>query len=77
MLGFVSAMMAHGTAGVVASGVPLPDGTCITAMPDLHREIHQGAPLARALHRARATICAAADPADYVAWCGLTAYGAG
>jgi CHAT domain-containing protein len=76
VLGFVSAMMAHGTAGVVASGVPLPDGASIAMMAVLHQEICRGVPVARALHRARTTV-GGDGPAEYVAWCGLTAYGAG
>jgi tetratricopeptide (TPR) repeat protein len=76
VLGFVSALMACGTAGVVASSVPLPDGACVALMPVLHERLRRGASLAVALSAARAAL-PAGGPADFVAWCGLTAYGAG
>jgi tetratricopeptide (TPR) repeat protein len=76
VLGFVSAMMARGTAGVVASGIPLPDGASIAAMTVLHQSIRQGRSLMAALHEARTTV-GFDSPESYVAWCGLTAYGAG
>ncbi|GIJ24812.1 CHAT domain-containing protein [Micromonospora lutea] len=75
VLGFVSALMAGGAAGVIASGVPLPDGTSLALMPRLHDRIVGGASLADALWAVRATDPPAA-PADFVTWCGLTAYGA-
>jgi CHAT domain-containing protein len=76
VLGFVSALMACGTAGVVASSVPLPDGACVALMPVLHERLRGGASLAVALSAARGAL-PAGGPADFVAWCGLTAYGAG
>jgi tetratricopeptide (TPR) repeat protein len=76
VLGFVSATMAHGTAGVVASCIPLPDGASIAVMTGLHQSIHRGRSLMAALHEARAGM-AFDTPEGYVAWCGLTAYGAG
>jgi CHAT domain-containing protein len=76
VLGFVSALMARGTAAVVAPGVPVADGACVAVMTALHEWIGRGASLAQALYRARSTVgCDSAD--GYVAWCGLTAYGAG
>jgi CHAT domain-containing protein len=75
VLGFVSAMMARGTAGVVAAGLPIPDGACVETMTALHEGIARDLTLAQALHRARATVGSESDPA-YVAWCSLTAYGA-
>lgn len=76
VLGFVSTMMAHGAAGVVASIVGLPDGACALAMSALHEGISRGDSLAVALHRARSTV-EVDSAAAFVAWCGLTAYGAG
>jgi CHAT domain-containing protein len=76
MLGFVSALMGSGTAGVVAAGIPVPDGASVAAMTVLHGNLHRGHSVARALYEARTTV-GADDPAGYVAWCGLTAYGAG
>ena len=75
MLGFVSALMAGGTAGVIASGVPLPDGASLALMPRLHDRVVRGESLAGALWAVRAAE-PPTSPADFVTWCGLTAYGA-
>jgi CHAT domain-containing protein len=75
VLGFVSTMMARGTAGLVTPGLPIPDGASVDLMTALHDAIRGGASLADALYRAR-TAVGADDPETYVAWCGLTAYGA-
>ncbi|RUL94557.1 CHAT domain-containing tetratricopeptide repeat protein [Verrucosispora sp. FIM060022] len=75
VLGFVSALMAGGTAGVIASGVPLPDGASLALMPRLHDRVVRGESLAGALWAVRAAE-PPASPADFVTWCGLTAYGA-
>jgi tetratricopeptide (TPR) repeat protein len=75
VLGFVSALMARGTAGVVAAGLPIPDGASVDAMTALHEGLGRGESLARALHAARARIDPD-RPEAYVAWCALTAYGA-
>lgn len=75
VLGFVSALMARGTAGVVAAGLPIPDGASVAAMTALHDGLRRGEPLSRALFSARTRI--EPESADaYVAWCTLTAYGA-
>jgi tetratricopeptide (TPR) repeat protein len=75
VLGFVSALMAQGTAGVVASGIDIPDGAAVALMIDLHRHLAAGLTLDEALHRSRAD-CDRDDLGTFVAWCGLTAYGA-
>jgi tetratricopeptide (TPR) repeat protein len=75
VLGFVSAMMARGTAGVVAAGLPVPDGACVDSMTALHQGIARGLPLAEALYDARSAV-GSQSAAEYVAWCTLTAYGA-
>ncbi len=75
VLGFVSALMARGTAGVVTSAIPLPDGASVPLMTSLHRKVTAGTSMAQALWEARTT----ADlerAEDYVAWSGVTAYGA-
>jgi CHAT domain-containing protein len=67
--------MARGTAGVVASTIPLPDGASVPLMTSLHRNIAAGESLSEALRKARA----GADlerAEDYAAWAGVTAYGA-
>ena len=75
VLGFVGALMARGTAGVVASTIPLPDGASVPLMTSLHRNVAAGQSLPEALWKARA----GADlerAEDYAAWAGVTAYGA-
>ena len=54
VLGFVSALMARGTAGVVASTIPLPDGASVPLMTRLHRNVAAGDSLPHALWEARA-----------------------
>ncbi len=76
MLGFVSAMMANGSAGITAADLPVPDGACDTSMRVLHRRISRGDSLATSVWHARAAL-AEGGPEEYVAWCGLSAYGAG
>lgn len=75
MLGFVSALLARGTAGMVASLVPVPDTAAVAMMVSLHKHIRRGDTLAVALHAARATLDRD-DPHELVNWCGFTAFGA-
>jgi CHAT domain-containing protein len=75
MLGFVSTLMAKGTAGVLASSVVVPDLDLIPLMTGLHAAISDGRTLARALHAARASIDRE-DPRQFVAWCAFNAFGA-
>jgi tetratricopeptide (TPR) repeat protein len=74
-VGFVSALMARGTAGVLASIAAIPDVPTATLMIAVHERLRAGATLSSALHGARATLDSA-DPATFVTWCTLTAYGA-
>jgi hypothetical protein len=55
VLGFASALLARGTAGVVAAGLPIPDGAGVDAMTALHEGLRAGASLADALFAARTT----------------------
>jgi CHAT domain-containing protein len=75
MLGFVSTLMAKGTAGVLASSVIVPDRDLIPLMTGLHTAISGGRTLAHALHAARANIDHE-DPRQFVAWCAFNAFGA-
>ena len=75
VLGFVSALMARGTAGVVTSAIPLPDGASVPLMTRLHRKVAAGTSMAQALWEAR-TSADLEGAEDYVAWSGVTAYGA-
>jgi tetratricopeptide (TPR) repeat protein len=74
MLGFVSALIARGTAGLVASAVMVPDLEAVPLMSALHERVGGGATLAGALHAARATLDRD-DPATFVSWCAFTAFG--
>ena len=74
-LGFVSALIARGTAGVLGSTLVVPDTATAPFMLRLHERLQGGFTLAAALHAARASLDLE-DPADLVNWCGFTAYGA-
>jgi hypothetical protein len=75
VLGFVSTLMAKGTAGVLASSVIVPDQDLLSLMTAFHSAIAKGQTLAHALHTARASIDPA-DPKQFVAWCAFNAFGA-
>lgn len=75
VIGFVSAVLAQGTAGVVASIAAIPDVAAVDLMFALHRGIAAGQTLARALHHARAEIDRD-SPEGYVNWCTFSAHGA-
>jgi CHAT domain-containing protein len=76
LLGFVSALLARGTAGVVASLVAVGDMESVDLMAQLHRGLAKGRPMPDALHDARAVLDTD-DPRQFVNWCAFTAYGAG
>ncbi len=75
VLGFVSAMLARGTAGVVASIAAVPDVEVVDLMVGLHRRLAAGETMARALHGARAELDRT-TPAGFVNWCTFGAHGA-
>lgn len=75
LLGFVSALLARGTAGIVASVVLVGDAEAVDLMTDLHRHVASGASMAQSLHRARAAVDRS-DPRAFVNWCAFTAFGA-
>jgi tetratricopeptide (TPR) repeat protein len=74
-LGFVSALLARGTAGLVASGVVVPDRDVIPLMCGLHEQLLRGDTMADALHTARARVDRD-DPRVFVGWCAFNAFGA-
>jgi len=76
LLGFVSALLARGTAGLVASVVEVGDVEAVDLMRGLHQRLARGDSMAAALHTARAALDLA-DPRQFVNWCAFTAYGAG
>ena len=75
LLGLVSALIPLGTAGLVASVVPVNDAAAVPLMAGLHRRLRHGASLAEALRDARQDLVR--EPA--IAACGwsFVALGAG
>jgi hypothetical protein len=76
LLGFVSALLARGTRGVVASMVAVVDTESVDLMEQLHHGLAAGRSMPDALHAARAGLDTG-DPRQFVNWCSFTAYGAG
>ena len=76
LLGFVSALMARGTSGLVASIVVVPDATSGALMRALHAGLLAGDTMAEALFAARTGVDLD-DPAHFVGWCAFNTYGAG
>ena len=75
MLGFVSALLARGTAGLVASVVPVPDLDAVPLMCRLHEGLRHGRSMADALFAARADVDLE-DHRSFVNWCAFSAFGA-
>jgi len=75
VLGFVSALLARGTAGILASTAVVPDVEAVDLMTAVHRRLARGTTLAHALYEARASQDTA-DPGSYVNWCTFNAHGA-
>jgi CHAT domain-containing protein len=75
VLGFVGALLARGTAGVLASTAAVPDVEAAGFMTAVHRQLARGDTLARALHAARATLDIS-DPRAFINWCTFSAHGA-
>jgi tetratricopeptide (TPR) repeat protein len=75
VLGFVGALLARGTAGILASAAVVPDVPAAGLMTAVHRRLSGGATLARALHEARQSQDTA-DPGSFVNWCTFNAHGA-
>src|SRR5262249_47764858 len=75
LLGFVSALLARGTAGILASTAAVPDVAAVDLMTAVHRRLVCGATLAHALHEARESQDTD-NPATFVNWCTFNAHGA-
>jgi hypothetical protein len=75
VIGFVSALMARGTAGLIASTVVVSDSETVELMSGVHEWLHTGASVADALYRARGRVDRE-DPRAFVSWCAFNAYGA-
>jgi tetratricopeptide (TPR) repeat protein/CBS domain-containing protein len=76
LVGFVTALLARGTAGLAASVVAVGDVEAVGLMSALHGGLAAGMPVAQALHAARPRDVPE-DPRELVNWCAFTAYGAG
>jgi CHAT domain-containing protein len=75
VLGFVGALLARGTAGILASAAVVPDVPAAGLMTAVHHRLSRGTTLARALHEAREA-ADTEDPGSFVNWCTFTAHGA-
>jgi len=76
LIGFVSALLARGAAGVVASVVPVVDAEAVDLMGRLHQGLAAGRTLADSLHAARAGIDRT-EHRQFAIWCSFAAFGAG
>jgi len=75
LLGLATALLPLGTAGMVASVVPVNDAATVTLMLALHQEIQRGASLAEALLLARSHL--PGDPVSRAVGLSFVAIGAG
>jgi tetratricopeptide (TPR) repeat protein len=75
VVGFVSSLLARGTAGVVAGVAAVPDVAAADLMVALHERLAGGGTLAHALYDARRGLDHD-NPGAYVNWCTFSAYGA-
>jgi CHAT domain-containing protein/tetratricopeptide (TPR) repeat protein len=75
VLGFVPALLARGTAGILASTAEVPDVEAVELMTAVHERLAKGATLAHALHEARASQDTD-NPGDFVNWCTFNVHGA-
>ena len=75
VLGFVGALLARGTVGLLASAAIVPDVPAIGLMTAVHQHLATGATLARSLHEARQAQDTE-DPGNFVNWCTFNAHGA-
>ena len=74
-IGFVNALIARGTAGVLASLLPAPDRETGPLMARVHRRLAAGDRLAEALFSARSSLDTE-EPTGVVNACGFTVFGA-
>lgn len=74
ILGFVSALMARGTTGLIASSVAVADVESVELMAAVHEALGSGATMSGALHQARAVV-GADSPGAFATWCAFNAFG--
>jgi len=75
VLGFVGALLARGTVGILASAAVVPDVPAVALMTAVHTYLASGDTLARALHQAR-QLQDIEEPGNFVNWCTFNAHGA-
>ncbi|WP_407659589.1 CHAT domain-containing protein [Kineococcus indalonis] len=75
LIGFVGALFARGSAGLLASCVQVADAAVVPLVCAVHEELVAGATTAEALHAARAAVDTS-SPAAFAAGLAFTAYGA-
>lgn len=75
VLGFVGALLARGTIGVLASAAVVPDVPAVGLMTAVHRRLSEGSSIARALYDAR-QLQDIDEPGAFVNWCTFSAHGA-
>ena len=75
LLGLAASLMPLGTAGIIASIVPVDDITAVPVMLSLHRHLHGGLSFAEALCRVRGELTS--DPIQRATTLSLLALGAG
>ena len=75
LLGLASSLMPMGTAGIVATVVPVSDLITPTVMGSLHDAVASGAGFPGALRRARADAAVSGDPAVLATACSFVALG--
>jgi tetratricopeptide (TPR) repeat protein len=76
LLGLVASLLSLGTAGVVASTVPVPDADTTELMTSLHDHLLAGDSLAGALRHARTSVDAS-TPSGFVVTTAFSCFGAG
>ncbi len=74
LLGLVSSLLSLGTAGIIASAVPLNDDAVVSVMLDLHHNLRAGQTLAEAVHGVRTGLNG--DPITHATAASLVALGA-
>jgi CHAT domain-containing protein len=75
VLGFVGALLARGTVGILASAAVVPDVPAVGLMTAVHRRLSDGSTIARALYDAR-QVQDISEPGSFVNWCTFNAHGA-
>jgi CHAT domain len=76
LLGLATSLIPRGTAGIVATVVPVNDQATAGLMVELHRQLRGGGTLGRALRDARTAAWAGGDPVQAATACSFSMLGA-